>query len=97
MHSSVQHPNDVLLAGALEHLACYLLTGRTRAARRACMLLECLAQSAEVSENVRDQCLRLGEILDDLLPQQAPAPARPQVQPLVGQPWLIWQTVEAET
>ena len=97
MHSSVQYPNDVLLAGALEHLACYLLTGRTRAARRACMLLECLAQSAEVSENVRDQCLRLGEILDDLLPQQAPTSARPQVQPLVGQPWLVWQTLEAKT
>jgi len=97
MHSSVQYPNDVLLAGALEHLACYLLTGRTRAARRACMLLECLAQSAEVSENVRDQCLRLGEILDNLLPQHAPTPARPSVRPLAGQPWLVWQTVEAET
>jgi len=61
------------------------------------MLLDCLAQSAEVSENVRDQCLRLGEVLDDLLPQDAPTPARPSVRPLAGQPWLVWQTVEAET
>ena len=97
MQSSIQHPDDALLAGALEHLAGYLLSGRTRAARRACMLLDCLAQSAEVSETVRDQCLRLGEVLDDLLPQDAPTPVPPPVGPLAGQPWLVWQTVEAET
>lgn len=93
MNPGIPLPNDDLMAGALEHLACYLQTGRIRSGRRAALLLSRLAQATEANEAIREQCLRLGDVLDDLLPQVDPAHAREPVRPAAGPPWLVWETV----
>lgn len=87
-------PCGDLMAGALEHLACYLQTGRVRSGRRAAMLLARIAQAPEAGEAVRDQCQHLGDVIDDLLPRPAPAPARGPLRPPAGRPWLVWETLE---
>ncbi len=52
-----------LIAGVLEHFACYLQTGSVQAAHRAVLLLERLALDPDVDEGVREHGEELAEAI----------------------------------
>jgi hypothetical protein len=55
-----------LIAGVLEHFACYLQTGSVQAAQRAVLLLERLALDPDVDGDVREHGRALAETLSDM-------------------------------
>ena len=62
----LRKPNRTdLMAGIIEHLACYIQSGRARSANHAALLLEQLAQDGGIEESLRQRCQQLGEVLDD--------------------------------
>lgn len=81
---------DKLLAGVLEHLACYLQTGGVRSAHQAGLLLEHLAAHPVASDELRERVRRLQDVLEEGLEFSAP-PARARVP---AAPWLTWRWLE---
>lgn len=90
----------LLQAGLIEHLTCYVFTGRLCSLRRAARLAAELAGSDALSEATRGHWQGLAAALEDMLPAPAedkpgagiapaPAPARAR-----RQPWLVWESVE---
>lgn len=55
-----------LIAGVLEHFACYLQTGSLQAAHRAVLLLERLALDPDVDGAVREHGRTLAETISDI-------------------------------
>jgi hypothetical protein len=54
-----------LMAAVIEHLACYIQTGRPRSARLARLLLDRLAGDDDTEDPLRERCLQLSEVLED--------------------------------
>lgn len=52
-----------LIAGVMEHFACYLQSGSVQAAHRAALLLERLALDSEVDRAVREHAQDLAEAI----------------------------------
>lgn len=81
-----------LMAAVLEHLACYMQTGRPRSAHLASLLLARIADEPDVDADLRERCRLLDEVLESLETRDArvrlvpsmPASARPT-------PWLTWE------
>lgn len=61
--------NGQLLAGLLEHLACYIQTGRPKSAHLASMLLERLATDPTTRAELGEYSQHLGDVLADRLRQ----------------------------
>jgi hypothetical protein len=81
-----------LMAGIIEHLACYIQSGRPRSAHLAALLLDRLARDNALDESLRDQCKSLIDVLIEqpgrpsaVLDRLTQAPARP---------WLVWERIE---
>lgn len=55
------------VAGVLEHLACWLQTGRVRSAHQALVLLERVAIDPDAEPCLRQQGARLAEVIEDRL------------------------------
>lgn len=77
-----------LMAAVIEHLACYLQTGRPRSAHLAKLLLERLAADAE-NEALGECCQQLSEILEDS--GEEPAPRNAPLRKHGPAPWLTWE------
>ncbi len=77
-----------LVAGVLEHLACYLQTGRTRSARQAMVLLGRLSGDAEAEPCLREHGGRLAEVLEDRL---AALPSSGPQEAVRANPRLAWE------
>jgi len=61
-----QNPDRIdLMAGIIEHLACYIQSERPRSAHLAALLLDRLAQDHAIDDPLRERCRELGEVLDD--------------------------------
>jgi hypothetical protein len=56
-----------LIAGVLEHFACYLKTGSKQAAHRAVLLLERLALDPDADAGVREYGQELAETIEAAL------------------------------
>ena len=56
-----------LIAGVLEHFACYLQTGSVQAAHRAALLLERLALDPDVDNGVRKHGEELAQAILKML------------------------------
>ena len=98
-----------LIAGALEHLACHVQTGRAKSALLAAMLLDHLARDPDVTVALRLRAQHLRDVLEDRLPElpvsppptRAPAgdgdapPRRPPRGPAA--PWLTWENLGGGT
>lgn len=56
-----------LIAGVLEHLACYLQTGSVQAAHRAALLLGRIARDADIDERVREHGRALADTIEAAL------------------------------
>jgi hypothetical protein len=54
-----------LMAAVIEHLACYIQTGRPRSARLAMLVLDRLAVDADTDDPLREHCRQLSEVLED--------------------------------
>ncbi|MBM4180203.1 MAG: hypothetical protein FJ209_01435 [Betaproteobacteria bacterium] len=81
-----------LMAAVLEHLACYMQTGRPRSAHLASLLLGHMAHDPAVDAELGERCRLLVEVLESLETRDArvrPAPA-PRLQARRA-PWLIWE------
>lgn len=52
-----------LIAGVMEHVACYLQSGSGRAAHRAVLLLERLALDSDVDEAMREHAQDLADAI----------------------------------
>ena len=52
-----------LVAGVLEHIACYMRSGSVQAAHRAVLLLERLARDPVVDEAVRERGRELSDTI----------------------------------
>ena len=52
-----------LIAGVLEHVACFLQSGSAQAAHRAALLLERLALDPDVDDGVREHGEELAEAI----------------------------------
>ena len=84
-----------LMAAVLEHLACYMQTGRPRSAHLATLLLGRMAHDPEVEADLGERCRLLVEVLENLetrdtrvrLVPSMHAKARPA-------PWLTWECLE---
>lgn len=106
--------NDVeavvlLQAAFIEHLTCYVFTGRTCALGRAARLALELAGNRAVSEAMHGHWQGLAEALEDMMQRRpatggypavaatrpAAAGARPEALSGLGarQPWLVWQRI----
>lgn len=81
-----------LMAGIIEHMACYIQTGRPRSAHLAALLLHRLARDAEADDTARERCRELGESLDDHARQNARAPMAFSAARRPG-PWLTWENL----
>jgi len=53
-----------LVAGVLEHFACYLKTGSRQAVHRAVLLLERLVLDPEADEGIREHGRELAETIE---------------------------------
>jgi len=56
-----------LLVGVLEHLSCFLQSGRARSAHAVIILLERLSRDPDASAPLRDQYRALSDVLGDIL------------------------------
>jgi hypothetical protein len=77
-----------LMAGVIEHLACYIQTGRPRSAHLAALLLDRLAQDSETDSSLGEHCKALGEVLID-----RPYRATPLLEIQPARPWLTWDRI----
>gem|GEM_PF-2234099 len=59
--------SDGLMAGLLEHMACFLLTGRPRSIHQARLLLNHIATHPAASRDLRESGRYLSEVLEDHL------------------------------
>lgn len=79
-----------LMAGVIEHLACFIQSGRPRSAKLATLLLDRLAQEGACDAALGERCRQLIEVLEGRgdEPSGIPgaAPARPRQTP-----WLTWE------
>lgn len=91
-----------LIAGVMEHLACFLQTGRPRSAHLALMLLDRLARDAEsdVDTALAEHCRHLRDVLEDRLAAHAsppqPVPEKTRVAVAANgkrAPWLTWENL----
>jgi len=97
---------DSLMAGLLEHVACYLQTGQMRSAHQARLILECLATHPLASTDLRERGERLADVLEvscSTAPVRVSAkgvviPRTPGLsgsmrglQGLESRPWLTWE------
>lgn len=57
----------LLLAGVMEHLACYLQTARTQSAHQALILLRGVTGAEDVDPLLAEHCQHLHEVLGDRL------------------------------
>lgn len=57
----------VLLAGLMEHLACYLQTGRTQSAHQALILLAGVTEREDIDPLLVEHCQHLHEVIGDKL------------------------------
>lgn len=84
-----------LMAAVIEHLACYIQSGRPRSAHLARLLLDRLALSAGADEKLREHCWQLCEVLEDrdgFGLDHAQTAIRPAIQPAPrARPWLTWR------
>jgi len=81
---------DSLLAGLLEHMACYLQTGRIRSAHQARLLLDRIATHPSASDDLRERGRHLSEVLEDSLAFSC-EPGACKAEP---RPWLTWEWLE---
>ncbi len=58
--------SPLLIAGVMEHVACYLQCGSVQAAHRAVLLLERLALDSDVDAAVREHAQDLAEAIHHL-------------------------------
>ncbi len=82
-----------LMAAVIEHLACYIQSGRPRSAHLATLLLDRLAGDAAADPRLRERCRQLSEVLEhrgEALPGPATGPATIAAAPR-RQPWLTWE------
>jgi hypothetical protein len=81
-----------LMAGIIEHLACYIQSGRPRSAHLAALLLDRLAGDAALDDALREHCKSL---VDVLIEQPGrPAGACDRAPDLPSRPWLVWERIE---
>ncbi len=73
---AVEPAPALLLVGALEHLSCFLQSGRARSAHAAIVLLERLSWDPDANVALRDRCRALSDVLDDILGMPAVASRR---------------------
>lgn len=80
---------DSLLAGLLEHMACYLQTGRARSIHQARVLLDRIATHPSASHELRECGRHLSEVLEDSLAHHCEAGASPaDLRPWLARTWL---------
>ena len=65
-HDSKECPG-LLLAGVMEHLACYLQTGRAQSAHQALILLTGVTGAEDVAPLLAEHCQHLHEVIGDRL------------------------------
>ncbi len=76
-----------LMTALIEHLACYIQTGRPRSARLAILLLDRLARDGGTDDGLRERCHQLGEVLEGREEEPQARPAASQ-RALRLSPWL---------
>jgi hypothetical protein len=79
-----------LMTAVIEHLACYIQTGRPRSARLAILLLDRLARDGGTDDTLRERCHQLSEVLEG---REEEPQVRPASSPhaLRQSPWLTWE------
>lgn len=82
----------LLIAAALEHLACYLQSGRPRSAHLTALLFAHLALDTGVDAELRERCRLLVEVLENQATHEEPLPRAAATRVLArGRPWLTWE------
>lgn len=90
----------LLQAGLIEHLTCYVFTGRRCAVLRAARLAAELAELGELTPAQRTRWLELAEALEGMRTEPLSSVQRPRSQHPAGsvgrrpQPWLVWERSE---
>ncbi len=81
-----------LMAAVLEHLACYLQTGRPRSAHLASLLLARIAVEPDVDAELRERCRLLLEVLESFETRDARICQAPSLRVSARPaPWLTWE------
>jgi len=84
-----------LMAAVLEHLACYMQTGRPRSAHLATLLLARMAHDPEVDVELGERCRLLVEVLDNLETRDTRVRLVPSMRATARPaPWLTWECLE---
>jgi len=82
-----------LMAAVLEHLACYIQTGRPRSAHLASLLLGRMAHDPEVDADLGERCRLLVEVLENLETRDTRVRLAPRATARPA-PWLTWECLE---
>lgn len=80
-----------LMAAVIEHLACYIQSGRPRSAHLAMLLLDRLAGDGAADARLRERCRQLSDVLEDR-GETPPIPVAAPASPL-RKPSLTWESL----
>lgn len=93
-HTATDNRPD-LMAAVLEHLACYMQTGRPRSAHLAGLLLGRMAHDPDVDADLGARCRLLMEVLEGLETRDTRVRLAPSMRASARPaPWLTWECLE---